>query len=131
MCTTRDELQNPRQEVVSTKSELFCTRREVVATNDAIQKTRNQNLEKLRKSVDRTSQMILAAIYFVGFIVCVGTPVVGILVFKFRKEILEMFKQEPNLEDEKVIALTTNINTRKTYTSMKSVSAPKYKASGN
>ena len=86
------------------------------------------NLEELRKSVDRTSQMILTAIYLVGFIVCVGTPLMGILVFKFRRQILEAFKQEPNYADEKVIELVSKVQPRRTYTSMKPINAAQYRA---
>lgn len=71
--------------------------------------------------------MILTAIYLVGFIVCVGTPLMGILVFKFRKQILEAFKQEPNPEDEKVIALASKVQPKRTYTSLKPVGSPQFR----
>lgn len=75
------------------------------------------NLQSLRESVNRTSNLILAAILLASFMVCVGTPIMALLAFKYRKRIMESLHQRPTLDDDMEETLADA--TPKSYTSIK------------
>ena len=59
------------------------------------------DLGKLRESVDRTSNIILLAIICIGLLICIGTPVFGLLAYKYRNTILEALDSKvPNNDSD-------------------------------